>query len=102
MDTVFFFKQKAACEIGLSLVGSEVCIRDGYFPHLLIIVASILQNSSPSFTTCNKAYGFFYFTKFFTLSLMFSLHPNRRTKSKYRICLTGISRNFILTVLNLN
>ncbi len=26
---LFFFKQKTACEIRLSLVGSEMCIRDG-------------------------------------------------------------------------
>ncbi len=44
---IFFFKQKAAYEIRLSLVGSEMCIRDmirvGYQDYLLGLFIRVIR-----------------------------------------------------------
>ena len=41
---IFFFKQKTAYEIGVRLVGSEMCIRDSqmYYPKLKILIKEFL------------------------------------------------------------
>ena len=46
----FFFKQKTAYEIRLSLVGSEMCIRDRYFCASDFAVENKVSNSSSLFT----------------------------------------------------
>ena len=39
--SVFFFKQKTAYEIGVRLVGSEMCIRDRMIPGIYLLVPSL-------------------------------------------------------------
>ena len=47
----FFFKQKTAYEIGVRLVGSEMCIRDS-----LGIVGGVLTKKMPDFDPRNYGY----------------------------------------------
>ncbi len=35
---IFFFKQKTAYEVSLGLVGSEMCIRDRFYQHIVIMI----------------------------------------------------------------
>src|SRR5665647_1966499 len=48
MFRFFFFKQKTAYEIGVRLVGSEMCIRDRLNPHTLVLdeATSLLDPSA--------------------------------------------------------
>ena len=43
MVVVFFFKQKTAYEIGVRLVGSEMCIRDRYTTLFSYILMALFQ-----------------------------------------------------------
>ena len=38
LTRIFFFKQKTAYEIGVRLVGSEMCIRDRFEPNFKVSV----------------------------------------------------------------
>ena len=45
-NVVFFFKQKTAYEIGVRLVGSEMCIRDRSYPALLARLKKLFCNTA--------------------------------------------------------